>query len=548
MQSALLVAALLLAYAPDVAPDVAPDTATAEVGPRPTPTAPAPPTSGEAAVGPQPMPTTTPAPASGEVAAVGSKLTPLTLAPPASDELPRLTMPTTTSSSSLAGGAGLTDVSFGPTAAASRLAGGASDELLVVVGMVTPPDKRGRRQLIRDTMMNDPLQGHAIRFFFLHGINLQPAVSEAIRREMAEHGDGVMTTVVEGGRRTKQQDCAQKAQEFFVWGVRTHPRVPFFAKIEDDTLLFPARFVQELLPLLPIRRLSWSWQMWAVSDAFGGFLPDRPGEARDGKQASARQSVAHATKGRPGWNASAPVRLSTGALDLDVLVKRDPSPFPTGLIDVRSNELARDLLDCSYTRERGASLFKFGRTGFSCDQIHGWIIRMCAAQPWVIVNKRTQPVTTRTKILFQDVRKARKAVVMHPLKDYDKPLLWLKFWNESEAGEPFARSGALGATAYVATHSTLTGELKLREERIHELVANGPSQSLQPQTREGMLLAVKEYYMARYASNGSGPRNTTAPASAGGAVMKKLKVRPASPPTGQGKEKGSSRRLGSRYS
>ncbi|KAG8467968.1 hypothetical protein KFE25_007020 [Diacronema lutheri] len=173
---------------------------------------------------------------------------------------------------------------------------------------------------------------------------------------MEAHGDGLMTTVVEGGVRTNQMDCARKTHEFFVWAARTHPRTAFFAKIEDDTLLFPARLVQALLPLVGVRRLNWSWMMWAVTDTFGGHMA----ASADGGQAAARAAVRALHPTRPAWDTTNPPRLfhagaALGPIDADLLALRDPAPFATGLIDVRSNELARDLLQCAFVDSRPLS-------------------------------------------------------------------------------------------------------------------------------------------------------------------------------------------------
>jgi len=59
----------------------------------------------------------------------------------------------------------------------------APETLFVIVGVVIPPLQTVCRALFRSTEMTDPLHGRAIKFVFLHGVNRDAAVSDAVRED-----------------------------------------------------------------------------------------------------------------------------------------------------------------------------------------------------------------------------------------------------------------------------------------------------------------------------------------------------------------------------
>jgi hypothetical protein len=381
--------------------------------------------------------------------------------------------------------------------------------LLLVVGIVSPPAKFARRDMIRLTHMQDELHGRAILYRFLHGRAPNGSMIPAIAAEMERYGDGVLTPVRERGALYKQRDCGRKTHEFFLWALASYPRVPFFAKIEDDTFLMPARIVQELVALLPIKRLNWSWMMWASIGTFGGHFQS-PREAPDGGYGAYREKLLRLRHGRR-WNASATAREP----DWDAIASMDMTPFATGMIDLRSNALARDLLTCEFTRARGEALFEVQPLkGTSCDHSQGVIVRFCAPEPWVILDAHkvgARNLVGRYRVTSRDLNAVRRSAVVHPVKDESRGgLLWHTFWNASKQGTPFSVARSRHGIAVARSHHGVavtartdrsTGELHIRELRLDQLLERPPP----PEARQVPLASVTRAELLEAVTNALRP-------------------------------------------
>lgn len=300
--------------------------------------------------------------------------------------------------------------------------------LVVLIGVVTPPMRTVRRQLIRETTMADPLHGDAFLMRFLHGRNADQPSALSIAAEMAAHKDGVLLDVPERGKRAKQADCAWKTHAFYLWAIDRFPRVPFYAKVEDDSLVFGPRLVDALLPLVDVERVYWGQIMWAMSKCFGSdAVPGAPdaGQALADRQCAARMPP----KGMPG----------TGPHSAAELANNRPMIFASGPIEVRSRALALDVINCTWLgRWALHQLFVPGAPD-DCDGIQGRVIRECSPRPFVFVHAGEAVVYMRTITKLRPRHRAaaqRSAVVMHPMKMYHLAAdpLWLTLWRDAENG------------------------------------------------------------------------------------------------------------------
>ncbi|KAJ1634964.1 hypothetical protein T492DRAFT_482400 [Pavlovales sp. CCMP2436] len=66
------------------------------------------------------------------------------------------------------------------------------------------------------------------------------------------------------------------------------------------------------------------------------------------------------------------------------LLGRDPRPYALGVVDIRTRELARDLVDCDYLKANWDKIFSKEAPSM-CDVIQGILMTECSKSPWVMV-------------------------------------------------------------------------------------------------------------------------------------------------------------------